>query len=84
MAGNKLVKLLNPVYLIVILIVGLLLRLYHLTSISLWHDEAFSVLMVKYPITEMLYRLTLDVHPPGYYLAFFGWDKLFPLKLFLN
>jgi len=63
-------------------ILALALRLYHLTSTALWHDEAFSVLMVKYPLKEMLYRLTLDVHPPGYYLAFFGWDKLFGNSLF--
>ncbi len=62
-------------------ILALLLRLYHLCSIALWHDEAFSVLMVKYPFTEMLYRLTLDVHPPFYYTLFYLWDKIFSNSL---
>jgi uncharacterized membrane protein len=69
-------------FLPVVLLVAFLLRLWHLTSISLWHDEAFSVLMVEYPLKEMLYRLTLDVHPPLYYVTFYGWNQLFGNSLF--
>ena len=54
---------------------------------ALWHDEAFSVLMIKYPWKEMFYRLSLDVHPPFYYLVFRLWanvfsDSVFSLRLF--
>jgi len=44
---------------------------------SLWFDESFSVLMVKYPWREMFYRLSLDVHPPFYYIIFKIWTHLF-------
>jgi uncharacterized membrane protein len=74
-----------PIFLILIL--GLLLRLYHNTNISLWHDEAFSALLIKYPWQEMLYRIGLDVHPPAYYIFLRIWhyifsDSLLSLRLF--
>lgn len=73
--------------LVSILMVGLLLRLYHNTDISLWHDEAFSALLIKYPWGEMFYRIGLDVHPPVYYVALRLWsyglgDSLLSLRGF--
>lgn len=53
------------------------LRLYNLTSISLWHDEAFSALLIKYPWGEMIRRIGLDVHPPAYYVFLKLWSYLF-------
>jgi Fe-S cluster assembly ATP-binding protein len=47
--------------LIAILIIGTILRFYHNTDISLWHDEAFSALLIKYSWGEMFYRIGLDV-----------------------
>lgn len=63
--------------LIVILIAGTLLRFYHNLDISLWHDEAFSALLIKYPFSEMMYRIGLDVHPPAYYLFLRAWHYVF-------
>lgn len=60
-------------YLIAIVALGLVLRLYNLTAISLWHDEAFSALLIKYPWSEMMYRIGLDVHPPMYYIFLRVW-----------
>jgi uncharacterized membrane protein len=73
--------------LIVILIAGTLLRFYHNLDISLWHDEAFSALLIKYPFSEMMYRIGLDVHPPAYYLFLRAWhyilgDSLLSLRGF--
>lgn len=62
--------------------VGLLLRLYNLTAISLWHDEAFSALLIKYPWREMIYRIGLDVHPPMYYFFLRFWYYIFGYSLF--
>jgi 4-amino-4-deoxy-L-arabinose transferase-like glycosyltransferase len=56
---------------------GLLLRIYHNVDISLWHDEAFSALMIRYPWGEMFTRLGLDVHPPMYYVALRLWHYIF-------
>ena len=62
--------------LITILIIGTVLRLYHLTAISLWHDEAFSALLIKYSWGEMIHRIGLDVHPPMYYIFLRFWHYL--------
>ena len=63
--------------LILILLLGALLRFYHNLDISLWHDEAFSALMIRYPWQEMLMRLGLDVHPPAYYIGLRLWHYIF-------
>src|SRR6202044_3809352 len=60
-----------------LILAGLLLRLSHNLGISLWHDEAFSALMIRYPWNEMFYRLGLDVHPPMYYIALRLWHYVF-------
>jgi mannosyltransferase len=74
-------------YLLSILFIAAILRLYNLTAMSLWHDEAFSALLVKYNFGEMMYRIALDVHPPFYYLVLRSWDfflgnSLFSLRMF--
>ncbi len=60
-----------------VVILGILIRLYNLTSISLWHDEAFSALLIKYNWGEMMYRIGLDVHPPAYYIVLRLWHYVF-------
>ena len=65
-----------------IAIAGLLLRLWHLTSISLWHDEAFSVWLIRYPWSEMMHRIGLDVHPPMYYIFLRVWTYVFGQSVF--
>lgn len=67
----------NNVALLGIALVGLGLRFWHLTSISLWHDEAFSALLIKYSWSEMMYRIGLDVHPPMYYIFLRVWSYIF-------
>ena len=64
-------------WLIIILIIGTALRFYHNTDISLWHDEAFSALLIKYPWGEMMSRIGLDVHPPMYYIFLRLWYYIF-------
>jgi len=68
--------------LIAITLAGLLLRVYGLTSISLWHDEAFSALLIRYSWREMFTRIALDVHPPLYYILLRFWYYLFGDSLF--
>lgn len=62
---------------IVIALIGLLLRISHNVGISIWHDEAFSALMIRYPWPEMFRRLAMDVHPPMYYIALRFWHYAF-------
>lgn len=63
--------------LILVLVFGTFLRFYNNLNISLWHDEAFSALMIRYPWGEMFYRLGLDVHPPMYYVFLRFWHYVF-------
>ena len=67
---------------IAIFFAGTALRFYNLTKISLWHDEAFSALLIKYPWGEMMYRIGLDVHPPMYYIFLRVWHYIFGYSLF--
>ncbi len=59
------------------MLIGLAFRFYNNTAISLWHDEAFSVLLLRYPWGEMFYRIGLDVHPPAYYVFLRLWSYAF-------
>lgn len=67
----------NHIYLGLIIALGVTLRFWHNTDISLWHDEAFSALLIKYSWGEMFYRIGLDVHPPLYYIALRLWHYVF-------
>ncbi len=72
----------NWLYLTPVIILSVILRYWNLSAIALWHDEAFSVLMPEYPVSEMLARLALDVHPPLYYLLYYGWKEIFGNTVF--
>src|SRR4051812_40294221 len=60
-----------------ILVIGALFRLYNLTALALWHDEAFSAFYIRYPWGEMIHRIGLDVHPPLYYFVLRIWSYIF-------
>jgi len=65
----------------------LFFQLFNLTSISLWHDEAFSALLVQQGFGEMIERIGQDVHPPLYYILLRPWadtlgTSLFSLRFF--
>jgi len=70
-----------------ILFGAVVLNLYGLTKTSLWHDEAFSMLLPRYGFVEMIRRAGLDVHPPLYYILLRPWlallsESLFSLRAF--
>ncbi|MDZ4786717.1 MAG: glycosyltransferase family 39 protein [bacterium] len=69
-------KINRPVLLIVVLL-GLVLRIYNLPSRELWYDEAFSAKMVSNSFVDVLNLSKLDVHPPLYYLLLKGWTTVF-------
>jgi len=63
-----------------LIVIGI--ELYNLTAVSLWHDEAFSALLIQYDFKEMMHRISLDVHPPFYYIVLKGWNFFFGNSLF--
>lgn len=64
-----------------IVLFGVGLRSFELTSRSLWFDEAFSWRLVQFPVKEMIDRAAQDVHPPLYYLLLRGWTFVFGLSV---
>lgn len=69
----------NILFLILILLIGFYLRIYNITSTSLWYDELFSLDFSnpKRSFTEMLKLTVEDVHPPFYQTILWLWFKLF-------
>lgn len=72
----------NKVLVFLILVVAAAVRLYNLAAASLWHDEAFSALLINYSWGEMFHRIALDVHPPLYYVLLRFWADIFGHSLF--
>ena len=65
----------------------LVFQFMNLTTASIWHDEAFSALLVEYEFSEMISRISADVHPPLYYVMLKSWtdftgNSVFMLRLF--
>lgn len=49
---------------------------------SVWFDEAYSILVAKQPLGNLIHLVSLDTHPPLYYVVLklwaglFGWSEL--------
>ena len=74
-AGREITK--YDVALLTIVLIGLLFRVYHLGTQSIWLDEAFSVALAKMTLPQMVQATAADVHPPLYYLILHYWIILF-------
>jgi mannosyltransferase len=59
--------------LITALFVAFFARLYGLTSSAIWHDEGYTMWLIRYNWTEILERTARDVHPPLYYFIAKSW-----------
>lgn len=44
---------------------------------SVWFDEAYSILLAKQSVGQLLHLTSVDTHPPLYYLLLKGWAFLF-------
>jgi len=71
---------------IAVLVMAALLRLHHLTSTSIWVDEANSILTAKQPASVILDMLSRDSSPPLYYFLLKSWmavvgDSPFAVRL---
>jgi len=59
--------------LFLILILGFLLRLYHLGVPSLWFDELMTAGRIDYPLIQMVKNLFVSPFPPLYYILMHLW-----------
>lgn len=64
-------------WLLPILMLAALVRLYQVTQPSIWYDEGFSVLVSAHSPAQIWYHSAQDVHPPLYYLLLHGWTTVF-------
>jgi uncharacterized membrane protein len=46
-------------------------------SQSVWFDGAYSIMLAKQPISQIIHLTSLDTHPPLYYILLRGWGSLF-------
>lgn len=74
------------IYPYMILVAGLVLRLWDLTNCPAWYDEAFTHIMAGLPLGQMITATAGDVHPPLYYLIVWGaahiaGNSMFTLRL---
>jgi uncharacterized membrane protein len=44
---------------------------------SVWFDEAYSILLAKQPVSQLLALTAVDTHPPLYYLTLKAWASIF-------
>lgn len=44
---------------------------------SVWFDEAYSIMVAKRPLQELIALVALDTHPPLYYILLKGWASIF-------
>jgi 4-amino-4-deoxy-L-arabinose transferase-like glycosyltransferase len=58
------------------LAVGFLVRLPGLESRPIWYDEAFSLLLARRPVPEVIAGTAADTMPPLYYLVLGAWQSL--------
>jgi len=58
-------------------ILGFCLRLFDIARSSIWHDEGYTMWLLRYNVGEILTRTARDVHPPAYYLIAKPWVMLF-------
>ncbi len=65
------------ILLLLITLLALGLRLYHLDAQSLWYDEGFSVYLARMDLAEITARTATDIQPPLYYYLLHAWIGLF-------
>lgn len=63
-------------------VLGLAFRLYKLTASSIWHDEGYTMWLLRYNFADILHRTIRDVHPPGYYFIAKVWVSVFGTSVF--
>ncbi len=63
--------------LMIILLAGFFVRVYHLGTPSLWLDEVYSISLSKMSLSQLVAETSGDVHPPLYYIFLHYWISFF-------
>lgn len=67
---------------IVSIAIALVVRLVNITKSSIWHDEGYTMWLIRNNLVDIIFRTGLDVHPPAYYLVAKFWTLLFGDSVF--
>jgi hypothetical protein len=59
-----------------------IVRIIDLTKSSIWHDEGFTMWIIRYNPIEIISKTIRDVHPPAYYLMAKIWTFVFGDSVF--
>jgi mannosyltransferase len=62
--------------------IGFASRLFGLTRSSIWHDEGYTMWLLRYNFAEIVARTARDVHPPFYYLVSKVWVSILGNSVF--
>jgi mannosyltransferase len=62
--------------------IGFVLRIFEITRSSIWHDEGYTMWLLRYDFAGIIERTARDVHPPGYYLLAKPWVSIFGNSVF--
>ena len=63
--------------LIIIAVVSMAISLSIGLCQSIWFDEAYSIMLARQPLVQLMHLTSVDTHPPFYYLLLSGWGNLF-------
>jgi len=58
-------------------IIAMLISLGIGLSQSVWFDEAYSIMVAKQPLSQLLHLAAVDTHPPLYYITLKAWAGAF-------
>ncbi len=64
-------------YILVLVILAVAVRLISITKASIWHDEGYTMMLIKDDVLGIIERTARDVHPPLYYIFAHYWGYLF-------
>ena len=73
---NRLPRVESPVWLLAVLVLACVLRLFHIGASSLWADEAFSWLVARQPAWAILTQRLEPILPPLYHFLLHFWIRL--------
>ncbi|REC32380.1 hypothetical protein CF160_07910 [Enterococcus pseudoavium] len=65
-------------------ILGIIISINNVLNVSIWLDDAYTLGIIKYPASEIIYLTGLDVHPPLYYLIVRFFFLLSPANPFMQ
>ena len=69
-------KNINKLFLLLIILLAILIRLFPSKALSIWYDESFSIILAKKDLGNLLEIAKADVHPPLYYIMLHFWLKI--------